>query len=141
MYITHADMEHHPAIPPIRLLLVEDQLLIRQTLRSVLEGFPQVQLVGEAGDGEEALTYVERLKPDVVLMDINMPKMDGVAATRHIKSKYSDVAVVGITITADGYHQSAMRRAGAFDIISKGKASLNHLYQTIQNAAASTAPI
>ena len=126
-------MDDHPTI---RVLLVEDQLLIRQSLRSVLEDFPQVQLVGEACDGEEALLYVDQLKPDVVLMDINMPKMDGVAATRHINNKYSDVAVVGITITADGYHQSAMRRAGAFDIISKGKASLNQLYDTIQKAAA-----
>ena len=131
-------MEHLSAI---QVLLVDDQVLIRQSLRSVLEHHPQVQFVGEACDGEEALLNVERLKPDVVLMDINMPKMDGVTATRQIKSKHSDVAVVGITITAEGYQQSAMRRAGAFDILSKGKASLNQLYETIQKAAASTSSI
>jgi DNA-binding NarL/FixJ family response regulator len=119
----------------IRVLLVEDQILVRQSLRAVLQGYPNLEVIAEAGDGEEALHYVEQLKPDVVLMDINMPKMDGVAATRLIKSEFPDVAVVGITITAEGYQQSAMRRAGAFEVLSKTKAGLQHLYATIQNAA------
>ena len=94
----------------IRVLLVEDQILVRQSLRAVLQGYPNLEVIAEAGDGEEALHYVETLKPDVVLMDINMPKMDGVAATRLIKSEFPDVAVVGITITAEGYQQSASLR-------------------------------
>jgi DNA-binding NarL/FixJ family response regulator len=119
----------------IRVLLVEDQILVRQSLRAVLQGYPNLEVIAEAADGEEALHYVEKAKPDVVLMDINMPKMDGVAATRRIKSEFPDVAVVGITITAEGYHQSAMRRAGAYEVLSKTKTGLQHLYATIQNAA------
>jgi DNA-binding NarL/FixJ family response regulator len=119
----------------IRVLLVEDQILVRQSLRAVLQGYPNLEVIAEAGDGEEALHYVEKLKPDVVLMDINMPKMDGVAATRLIKSEFPDVAVVGITITAEGYQQAAMRRAGAYEVLSKTKTGLQHLYATIQHAA------
>lgn len=120
---------------PIRVLLVEDQILVRQSLRAVLQGYPNLEVIAEAGDGEEAFHYVEKLKPNVVLMDINMPKMDGVAATRLIKSEFPDVAVLGITITAEGYQQSAMRRAGAYEVLSKTKTGLQHLYATIQNAA------
>jgi DNA-binding NarL/FixJ family response regulator len=127
-------------VAPIRLLLVEDQVLVRESLRSVLETNPNFQLIGEACDGEEAIGYVERFQPHVVLMDINMPRMDGVAATRQIKAKHPTVAIVGITITADGYHQMAMRRAGAFEILSKGKTSLNELYATLEQAASSTNP-
>ncbi|HJT22918.1 MAG TPA: response regulator [Nitrospira sp.] len=121
----------------IRLLLVEDQILVRQGLRSILESNSNVRLVGEARDGEEAIACVEQLQPRVVLMDINMPKMDGVAATRQIKTKYPGVAVVGISVTADGYHQAAMRRAGAFEVVSKASTSLDQLYETIERAAAS----
>jgi len=119
----------------IKVLLVDDQIMVRQSLSAVLHGHPNLELIGEAGDGEEALRYVEQLKPDVVVMDINMPRMDGVAATRLIKSEYPDVAVVGITITAEGYQQSAMRRAGAYEVLSKTKMGLQHLYATLQNAA------
>lgn len=121
----------------IKVLLVEDQILVRQSLRSVLKGFANLEVIAEAGDGEEALRYVKELKPNVVLMDINMPRMDGVAATRMIKSHYPDVAVLGMTITADGYHQSAMRRAGACEVVSKTKTSLEQLNAAIRNAAMS----
>jgi DNA-binding NarL/FixJ family response regulator len=122
---------------PIRVLLVDDQVLIRQSLGGVLHGFPNLELIGEASDGEEALGYVEKLKPSVVLMDINMPRMDGVTATRLIKTRYPDVAVVGVTITAEGYQQSAMRRAGAYEVLSKTKTGLQELYATLQSAATS----
>ncbi|HEU4683629.1 MAG TPA: response regulator [Nitrospira sp.] len=121
--------------PRIRLLLVEDQTLVRHSLRSVLEAHPHFELIGEASDGEEAVACVEELQPTVVIMDINMPRMDGVAATRAIKAQFPDVAIVGLTITAEGYHQSAMRRAGAFDVLSKGRTSLEQLYGTIETAA------
>ena len=122
---------------PIKVLIVDDQTLVRESLCGVLKGFTNLEVVAEARDGEEAIRYVEALKPDVVLMDINMPRMDGVAATRVIKSQHPDVAIVGVTITADGYHQSAMKRAGAYEVVSKTKMSLQQLYATLEKAARS----
>ncbi len=68
----------------IRLLLVDDQMIIRQGLRSLLEAKPDLEVVGEAENGQQAVAKVETLQPDVVLMDVRMPVMDGVAATRLI---------------------------------------------------------
>jgi YesN/AraC family two-component response regulator len=69
----------------IRLLLVDDQNIVRKGLKVLLESQPNFQVVGEAGNGREAIAQVEALQPDVVLMDVRMPEMDGVAATQIIK--------------------------------------------------------
>src|SRR5213596_1457862 len=77
----------------IRLLIADDQRLFRQSLRIVLEHESDLKVVGEAGDGQEAYEQAKRLRPDVVLMDVEMPKLDGIAATRLLVK-----ALVGIKI-------------------------------------------
>jgi len=101
----------------IRLLLVDDQRIIRQGLRSLLEAKPDLEVVGEAENGQQAITQVEALQPDVVLMDVRMPIMDGVAATRLIcqqfsatrgyllKDTHSDDLAVAIRSVHKGYTQ------------------------------------
>ncbi len=81
----------------IRLLLVDDHTVVRQGLRMVLALEPGLDIVGEAANGQEALEQVEKLQPQVVLMDLLMPVMDGVAATRAIKHRYPDTEVVALT--------------------------------------------
>jgi DNA-binding NarL/FixJ family response regulator len=106
----------------IRVLLVDDHPTVRQTLRSALQPYPNIEVVGEASDGEEALVCVEHLQPTVVIMDIYMGRMDGITATRLIKAQYPQVAVIGLTIEQKDFQLFAMHRAGALEVIGKENA-------------------
>ncbi|MER7008350.1 response regulator transcription factor [Dactylosporangium sp. NPDC000555] len=104
---------------PIRLLLVDDQPLLRTGFRMVLGGEPDLDIVAEAGDGVEAVELARRLLPDVVLMDIRMPRMDGVAATRAIVDAKLPVRVLILTtFDLDEYVVGALR-AGASGFLAK----------------------
>jgi len=119
----------------IRVLLVDDHPLVRRTLRTVLLSHPNIEIVGEAADGDEAITSAKSLKPDVVLMDIAMRKMDGVTAARLIKTEYPHVAIVGLSADPKGYNVYAMKKAGAFEVFTKEDA-YKDLHAVIERAAA-----
>ena len=125
----------------IRVLLVDDHRILREGLRSCLKRVPNIEVVGEACNGEEAMSCIENLQPQVVVMDINMPKMDGVTATRLMAGRYPYVAVVGLSITEDRYNKIAMERAGAFGVMTKGKQSVDDLCHEIERAAATMSRI
>jgi len=111
----------------IRILLVDDHTIVRQGLRNLLESYPNIEVVGEAGDGDEAVVSAAKLKPAVVVMDINMPKMDGITATRLIKTQHPEIAVVGLSVNAeDRYFLDAMQKI---------------LYAVIQRAVAAVQPV
>ena len=103
----------------IRVLLVDDVENVRQTLRTILATYPNFEVVGEACNGEEALEAVQVLKPSVVVMDINMPRLDGIKATMLIKRVYPHVVVVGLSVYANDHTRQAMTAAGATTVISK----------------------
>jgi DNA-binding NarL/FixJ family response regulator len=104
---------------PVRLLLADDQPLLRTGFRMVLGSEPDLDIVGEAGDGAEAVDLARRLLPDVVLMDIRMPRMDGVAATRAIVAARLPVRVLILTtFDLDEYVVGALR-AGASGFLAK----------------------
>jgi CheY-like chemotaxis protein len=104
----------------IRLLLVDDHPILRQGLATMFETEPDVEVIGEAGDGYEALEMVRRLEPDVVLMDVTMPGMDGIEATRLIKADYPDVDVIGLSMHQEGDVSARMHSAGARAFVTKG---------------------
>ena len=85
----------------IKVLLVDDNEVVREGLKSILEPQPDIDIVGDAADGLEAVTKAEELQPDVILMDAQMPVMDGTEATRHIKQKYPDIKVLFLTVYGD----------------------------------------
>lgn len=129
-----------PSAGLIRVLLVEDNPLVRQTVKSVLQKYSNIEIIGEAGDGEEGVLKAGQLQPTVVVMDINIPKLDGIAATRLIKTNYPQIAVVGLTLNTQGYNLDAMLKAGAFETVSK-ESAFEELYGTLQRAVASIQPI
>jgi DNA-binding NarL/FixJ family response regulator len=97
----------------IRILLVDDQTLIRQGIRLLLAGEPDLQVVGEAANGLEALACLDALKPDVILMDVRMPEMDGVTATRAVVARYPACSVIILTTFDDDETIFEGLRAGA----------------------------
>ena len=121
----------------VGVLLVDDHAMVRQGLRMMLEDYPDVEVVGEACDGEEALVCTEQLHPAVVVMDINMPKMNGIEATAYLKTRYPHIAIIGLSVNAGEENQKAMKRAGATSLITK-EAAVDQLYAAIQATSAPT---
>jgi DNA-binding NarL/FixJ family response regulator len=103
----------------IRILLVDDQPLLRVGFRMVLEAQPDMKVVGEAGDGLEAVTKANELEPDIVLMDVRMPRMDGIEATREIISSGSSARVLILTTFDIDEYAFAGLRAGASGFLLK----------------------
>jgi CheY-like chemotaxis protein len=120
-----------PHASPIRVLLVDDHVMVREGLRGLLKDHPDVAVVGEAWDGEEGLAFTDRLRPDVVIMDVNMPKMDGIEATRRIKAAFRSIAVIGLSVNASHQVVEAMVASGADAVLSK-EAAGDQIYQTIK---------
>ena len=118
-------------IGPIRVLLVDDHAMVRQGLRSLLDGYTDIEVVGEASDGEEALAGIVTHQPAVVVMDINMPKMNGIETTAVLKDRYPKIIVIGLSVQAAEEMQQAMLQAGASALLTK-EAAVDQLYQTIQ---------
>jgi len=119
----------------IRVLLVDDHLMFRAGLRTLLQSYPDIEVVDEASDGAEAVSKVSTKHPSVVVMDISMPKMDGVAATRLLKSRHSHVAVLGLSVNGHSFQVDAMLKAGATMVLTKEKA-VDELYDSIKSVAA-----
>ncbi len=107
---------------PARLVIADDHDLVREGLRTVLEGETDFEVVGEAKNGEEAVEVCRRLRPDLVLMDVRMPKADGLEATRRIKAEMSSVSVVMVTMHENPDYLLEAVRAGAAGYILKDAA-------------------
>jgi DNA-binding NarL/FixJ family response regulator len=121
----------------IHVLLVDDHQMIRQGIRAILDGFPDITVIGEAANGEEGVDKARLFLPHVVVMDINMPKMNGIAATLLIKRHDPRVAVIGLSVNSDERHREAMRLAGAYALLTK-EAAVEELYVAIIEAVRST---
>lgn len=104
---------------PIRLLLVDDDVGFRATLRQLLEQRADAQVLGEAGNGEEAVRLTNDLRPDVVLMDLAMPRMNGLEATRQLKTRWPDLAVVVFTVHDEDVYRRTALAAGATAFLEK----------------------
>jgi DNA-binding NarL/FixJ family response regulator len=103
----------------IKVLLVDDQNLIRQGLRALLELEVDLEIVGEAENGEQAINLVAQLQPDVILLDIRMPIMDGVAATREIQKRFVKTKILVLTTFDDDEYVSAALQNGAMGYLLK----------------------
>jgi len=103
----------------IRIILADDHPLLRQALRDVLEKQPDFEVIAEASDGEEAVKLAAELAPNVVIMDISMPKLNGLQATEQIKADYPAIAVLVLTVHSDSEHILSILQAGASGYLTK----------------------
>ncbi|WP_410642704.1 response regulator [Amycolatopsis sp. lyj-346] len=108
---------------PVRVLLVDDQALFREALATLLATHDGIDVVGEAGNGDDALREAASRTPDVVLMDLRMPVLDGVAATRRLRAEHPDVRVIALTTFDDDEDVFAALRAGAVGYLLKDVSS------------------
>jgi DNA-binding NarL/FixJ family response regulator len=122
-------------IDEIRLVLADDHAVVRSGTRELLEQQPDLKIIGEASDGDEAIRLTGELQPDVVVMDIRMPKTSGVEATKTIKSTYPDVKVLVLTAHDDDEYVFALLQAGANGYLLK-TAEIEELVRAIRTVAA-----
>lgn len=104
---------------PVKVMIVDDHNMVRKGLVVLLEDFEDLEVVAEAGDGEYAVNLCHKACPDVVLMDMIMPRMDGISATRAIREACPDTQVIALTSFSDEAHVQAVLRAGAIGYLMK----------------------
>jgi len=117
----------------IRILVADDHAIVRQGLCGLLGQYSGLEVVGEAGNGEEAVVLADKLVPDVVLMDVTMPKMDGIEATGVLKRKHPGMTVIGLSLHTAEQVEAAMTAAGASAFINK-EAAVDELHHAINVA-------
>ena len=132
----------------LRILLADDHETVREGLRMILNAQPDMQVVGTAGDGTDAITQCEKITPDVVIMDISMPGMNGLAATLQLNEKCPDAKVLTLTRHADSSYLQQLMRAGASGYVLKQSrpAELLHAIRSVATGgkyldASMTAPV
>jgi DNA-binding NarL/FixJ family response regulator len=109
-------------MPELRILIADDHAVLRRSIRSLLESHAQWSVCGEAADGEEAVEEAERLRPDVVLLDISMPKLNGLEAARRIRQSVPTAQFLVLTMHSSDQLPEEARRAGARDVVMKSDA-------------------
>lgn len=115
--------------------MVDDHPMVRQGLRAIVEQFDHCHVIGEAADGHEALSLAQRLRPDIVIMDVNMPNMDGIEATRQLLTLFPQLIVIGLSVHNSPQIEAEMNRAGAAAYLTKDAAP-EQLYQAVLTALA-----
>ncbi|MBX3300618.1 MAG: response regulator [Nitrospira sp.] len=124
----------------IRVLLVDDHVMVRHGIKSLLEGHEHFVVIGEASDGQQALAMTLDLRPDVVIMDVNLPVLDGIAATRQITRDCPETVVVALSVHGDRHVMESMHASGAAAFVSKA-AVMEELYEAIERALLAREPL
>ena len=124
----------------MQLVIVDDHELTRQSLRNMLSDEPNIEVVGEAANGREALLLCSRLKPDLVLMDVRMPEMDGLLATREIKQKHPQISVMMLTMHENPDYLLEAIKAGAAGYVLKD-ASQEEIIEAVHQVHEGESPL
>ena len=124
----------------VRVLAADDQRVVREGLAMLLGLLPDVEVVGTAANGEEALALAAELRPDVILMDLRMPRMDGVEATRRLRASHPEIKIVVLTTYADDRSVIEALRAGALGYLTKD-AGADEIRQALQRVASGQASL
>src|SRR5436189_3234839 len=132
--LAQAPSETKERVVTIKVAIADDHSLVRQGLRRYLDTAEDIEVVGEAANGEEALVLVEKTSPDIVLLDIRMPEMDGLEAARKIRERFPQVGVIMLTAYDDRQFVVEAVRAGARGYVLKAR-DAEHLIQTVRLVA------
>jgi DNA-binding NarL/FixJ family response regulator len=122
---------------PIKVMIVDDHTLFRQGLRKVLETYKDIHVIGEASDGREAIARIGELQPDVVLMDIRMPRMDGFESTGLLRESYPELVIIALTMYEDADYVLEMVNSGATGYMHKDISAdklvdaIRHVYEGV----------
>lgn len=127
---------------PIRVVVADDHTLVRQGTSQLLQRQPDIEVVGEATDGEEALAMIESRQPDVALIDVTMPRLDGVETCRRIVSEHPNVAVIALTVHDEDEYATALLEAGASGYLLKDidTDELSEAIRSVHGGAAAVDP-
>ena len=117
-----------------RLLLADDHALMRQILRAILKTYSNLSIIGEAANGVEVVSMAAALKPNGIIMDVNMPEMDGIQATQLIKAAQPIIRVIGLTVINNKHVTEAMKEAGAESVLYKDE--LKELHEAMRRWSA-----
>ena len=126
--------------PPARVLIADDHALLRAGMRAMLAGEPDIEVVGEAADGREAVDLCEELRPDLILMDVGMPNMDGMEATREIKNRHPAVSVLVVTAHPSPDYVLDAVRAGAAGYLLK-TATRDEIFDAVRSVLRNEFPL
>jgi DNA-binding NarL/FixJ family response regulator len=126
-------MKSRQAASRLRIVLVDDHAMVRQGLRSLLESHSDLEVIAEAGDGVQAIALTESLRPDVVVMDLTLPHIDGVEATRRICRANPATVVIGLSVHQSWQVEQAIKEAGAAAFLTKECAG-DQLYEAIASS-------
>ena len=121
-------------MPKVKILVVDDHAIVREGVRMILAKESDLEVVGEAGDGQQALELTERVRPDVVIMDISMPGMGGIEATQTVRARHPEVQVLALTMHEDESYVFQLLRAGAAGYVLK-RAAAQDLVQAVRASA------
>jgi DNA-binding NarL/FixJ family response regulator len=128
-----------PEPQPLTILIADDHDLFATGLAETLAPYPDLRVVGRAADGAEAVALVSVLRPDVVVMDVSMPRLDGIVATREISEKFEETRVLVLSALTDAETASRARSAGVAAYLFKG-CPIDHLVQAIREVGTSAVP-
>lgn len=129
----NAPAQSGPAAREIRVLLVDDHVMVRHGIKSLLDSHDNLRVVGEASDGQRAIELTKELRPDVVIMDVNLPVIDGMTATHQITRDCPEITVIALSVHDDRHIMETMHEAGAVAFVSKGSLT-EELYKAIEQA-------
>jgi DNA-binding NarL/FixJ family response regulator len=118
----------------LRILLADDHAMVREGLRLLINSQPHLQVIGEAGDGREALRKARELKPDIVVMDLTMPELNGLQATENLVADVPGIKVIALTVHEDAHYMRQLIRAGADGYVLK-RAAAEQLIEAIDAVA------
>ena len=124
-----------PLLNKLRVLLADDHMVVREGLKTLINAQPDMQVLGEAQNGVEALKYAAELSPDVVVMDISMPEMNGVEATRRLRKEFPRIKIIALTIYEDTGYLRQLLKAGASGYVLK-RAVVEELVHAVRTCAA-----